>query len=106
MKASVYANKQVTDELKRYNDEFKKKLSKHDSDFEEIKTLLKQVIVWNQNSFPDSMDYPKAQDPTTLVPANNKAPLLEGGNYTKIGGMGYLKHEIISPKFYELLIEA
>ena len=30
---------------------------------------------------------------------------MEGGHYTKIGGMCTLKHEIISPKFYELIIK-
>ena len=45
------------------------------------------------------MDSPKTQDPVTVVPDKNKAPPLEGGNSTKIGGMW-----ISSPKFYELLI--
>ena len=39
-----------------------------------------------------------------MVPAKNNAPQLEGGHSTKIGGVWRLKHEIISPKFYELLI--
>ena len=30
---------------------------------------------------------------------------MEGGHYTKIDGMWTLKHEISSPKFYELLIK-
>ena len=51
------------------------------------------------------MDSTKAQDPTTLVPANNNSPPLEGGNYKKIGGVWTLKHDIRSPKFYELLIK-
>ena len=29
---------------------------------------------------------------------------MEGGHYTKIGAICNLKHEISSPKFYELLI--
>ena len=29
---------------------------------------------------------------------------MDGGNYTKIGGMWTLTHEIISTKFYELLV--
>ena len=32
-------------------------------------------------------------------------PPLDGGNSTRIGGMWTLKHDIISPKFYELLIK-
>ena len=39
-----------------------------------------------------------------MVPANSRDPPLGRGNSTKIGGMWTLKHEISSPKFYELLI--
>ena len=39
-----------------------------------------------------------------MVPANKNATPLEGGCSTKIGGMWNLKHEISSPKFYEILI--
>ena len=53
----------------------------------------------------DKRDKKKAQYPTTVVPANNMSPPLEGGNPTKIGGMWNLKHEISSPKFYELLVK-
>ena len=51
------------------------------------------------------MDSPNAQNPTTTVPANIKAPPLEGGHSTNIGGMWNLKHDISLPKFYELLIK-
>ena len=44
-------------------------------------------------------------DPTTIVTDKNRAPQLEGVKYTKIGDMWTLKHEISSPKFYELLIK-
>ena len=49
----------------------------------------------NQNYIysPENMDSPKAQDPTTLVPTNNKAPPSKVGNYTKIGDIWNLKHE-------------
>ena len=50
------------------------------------------------------MDSPKYCDTTTVVLSNNKDPPLEGEHSTKISGMWTLKHEIISPKFYELLI--
>ena len=52
------------------------------------------------------MDSPKYQYPNTAVPANKKAPPAEGVHYTKNGGMWNLKHKIISPKFYETLINA
>ena len=42
---------------------------------------------------------------TIVVPANRRVPPLDGGNCTKIGGMWNLKHEISSPKLYELLIK-
>ena len=44
-------------------------------------------------------------EPTTLALDNRRAPPLDGGNYTKIGGMWNLKHDIRSPKLYELLIK-
>ena len=54
---------------------------------------------------PGNMDSPKYSDPDNVVPTKNKVPLLEGGNSTKIGGMWTLKHDIRSPKFYELIIK-
>ena len=42
--------------------------------------------------------------PTTVVPDNKNSPPLDGGQSTKIGGIWTLKHEISSPKLYELLI--
>ena len=44
-------------------------------------------------------------EPTTVVPSNRRAPPLEGGHPTKIGSIWTLKHDISSPKFYELLIK-
>ena len=44
-------------------------------------------------------------EPTTLVTDNRRAPPLEGGHSTKIGGMSTLKHVISSPRFYEILIK-
>ena len=62
----------------------------------QIKTMLYSPHQKDKSTPPDS---------TTVVPANRRFPPLEGGNFTKIGGMWTLKHEIISPKFYELLIK-
>ena len=44
-------------------------------------------------------------DPTNVVPDNWRVPPLEIGHYTKIFGMWTLKHDISSPKFYELIIK-
>ena len=54
---------------------------------------------------PAQKDSPKPPEPTTLVLENRRAPPLDGGHSTKIGGMRNLKHEIISQKFYELSIK-
>ena len=59
----------------------------------------------NSKSSPNQKVTSTPTDPTTMVPSNSRAPPLEGGHYTKIGGMWTLKHEIRSPKFYELLIK-
>ena len=39
-----------------------------------------------------------------MFPAKRISPPLEGGHSIKIGGMWNVKHEIISPNLYELLI--
>ena len=75
------------------------------SDMNKIKTILTHMMIQKHNSQPENMYPPKAQDPSTVVPANKKAPLLEGGHSTKIGGMRTLKNEIRSPKFYEIIIK-
>ena len=67
-----------------------------------ISSIMDQIKI--SKSSPEKKDSPKAQDPTTMVPANNRAPQLEGGHYTKNGGMWTIKHEIITSNFYELLI--
>ena len=51
------------------------------------------------------MDSPNSQDPTTTALSKNKAPPLGGGHSTKIGGVWTVKHDIISQKYYELLIK-
>ena len=58
----------------------------------------------NTKFSPDQKDTSSTPDPTTMVPANSTNPTLDGGHSTKIGGIWTLKHEISSPKFYELLI--
>ena len=54
---------------------------------------------------PTQKDSPKPPDPTTVVLYNRGYPPLDGGQSTKISGMWTLKNEIISQKFYELLIK-
>ena len=53
---------------------------------------------------PTNKDPPNPLEPTTVVPANRRAPSLYGGKSTKNGGIWTLKHEISSPNFFEILI--
>ena len=56
-------------------------------------------------SSPAQKDTPTLPDPTTAVHTIKKASTLEGEISENIGGMWTLKHEISSPRFYELLIK-
>ena len=60
----------------------------------------------NFKSSPTEKDSPKPPDPTTVVLDNRSYPPLDDGKSTKIGDMWTQKHDISSPKFYELLIKA
>ena len=73
-------------------------------DFKEMLTSIMDQINTFKSS-PTQKDSPNPPDPTTALPANRRAPPLDGGQSTKIGGMWTLKHEISSPKFYEILIK-
>ena len=60
----------------------------------------------NTSKYSPSQRYsPNYHDPTTVLPSNRRDPSLDGGHSTKIVGMWTLKHEIISPKFYELIVK-
>ena len=59
----------------------------------------------NSKSSPTQKDTLTPPDPTTVVPDNKRGTPLEGVHSTKIVGMWTLRHEISSPKFYELLIK-
>ena len=91
--------------IKKDIDDINKKLNTHDSEFNEIQKIIKQLMIPNPNLSPYKMDSPKAQHPTTVVPFNKKEPLSEGGNSAKNGGMWDLKHEIRSPKLNDILIK-
>ena len=83
--------------------DYDEKTKKLTEDLTEMITPMMDQIKISKSS-PDNKYSPKAQDPTTVVPANKKDPPFEGGSYMKFGGMWTLKHDIISTKFYELLI--
>ena len=59
----------------------------------------------NSKYLPTHNDAFTPTEPTTMFLTNKRDPPLEGGHSTKIGGMWTLKHDISSPKFYELLIK-
>ena len=55
--------------------------------------------------FPTQKDSPKPPEPVNLVSTIRRAPPLDGGQYTKIGVIWTMKHEISSPRFHELPIK-
>ena len=57
----------------------------------------------NSKSSPTKNDTSTPLEPTTMVTTNRRATPLEVGHSIKIGGTWNLKHEISSPKFYEIL---
>ena len=92
--------------------DMKSDMKKIDSDFtkmnsgiNKIKKMSTDMTSQKHISSPVNMDSPKYQDPDTVVSTNKKYPPLEGGNSTKHCDMWTLKHEISSPKFYELLVK-
>ena len=56
-------------------------------------------------SSPSQKDTSTTPNPTTMVQTNRRDPPLEEVISDKKFGMWTLKHEISSPKFYELLIK-
>ena len=93
----------IQDWIKDYKQDSDEKMTKLSEEFKTIFAVLSNQI--NTMSFSSTQnDTPNNPDPTTMVPTNRMAPQLEGKHSTKIGGIWTLKHEISSPKFYELLI--
>ena len=96
-------NRQSSDEkMKKYYS----KLDKKDSKLDNITTMINHTMYQNKNSNypPDNMYSPLTQSPNTVFLVTNKALPLESGNSTKNIYLWTLKHEISSPKFYELII--
>ena len=83
MQATIEANRKGSKKMKKIT-EYPKAII--------ISTII--LMMDNKNiskSSPDHKDEPKYQDPTTVVPANRRAPPLDGGHYIKIVGMWTLK---------------
>ena len=103
--------KQYSDEkITKYKQDYDKKMTKLSEDFKTMFSVISyQIEKSNQlntmSSSPTQKDTSTPPDLTTLVLATRRDPPLEGGNSTKIVGMWNLKHDISSPKLYELLIK-
>ena len=101
IESTIEANKQEADKNHNKTTENIKKLT------ETLNKVLKGLTDKNNisKSSPAQKDTTPPQDPTNTVHTNRKAPPLEGDHSENIGGMWNLKHEISSPRFYELLIK-
>ena len=81
------------------------------AEMKDIKETLKTFTAFMMDqtniskSSPAQKDTLTPPDPTTTVQNNKRDSPLEGGISENIGGIWKLKHEIISPRFYKLLIK-
>ena len=94
VQATIEANR------KYYDD----KIKNITEDLIEIITSIVDQIKFYKSS-PYKKDSSKAHYNAAVVPAKRRATTLEGRHSTKICFMWTLKHDISSPKFYELLIK-
>ena len=95
MKASIDNRKKATD----------KKQKDNDAKLDNIKKWMEILMDKCDNPPPNKVEENNPQYPATVVHTKRKFPPLEGGHCQKISGMWTLKHEISSPKLYELLIK-
>ena len=108
IEATTEANKQEADKNKQEADKNHKETTEN---IKQLTETLNQVLAEMKDknniskSSPSQKDTSTLPDPTNAVQTNRRAPLLEGGISENIGGMWTLRHEISSPKFYELLIK-
>ena len=104
IKATIKSNNQESNNNHNNTDEKLTILTDNQKDTNEtLKLLLAEMKIDKNNiskSYPSQKDTSTTPDPTTMLPANRRDPPLDGGQYTNIGGMWTLKHEIRSPKFY------
>ena len=101
IKSTIEANKQEADkkQMKTYE-----KLTLLTENLQVFTSLMTDKTYISKSS-PAQKDTSTPPDPTTVVPTNKRAPPLQGRHYTKIVGMWTLKHDISSPKLYELLVK-
>ena len=101
MQTIIEANKQEMISNKQDSNE---KMTKFTEEFEAMIAAIIYLISTSKY-LPTKKNSPKPPHPTTVVPANRRAPPLDGGQSTKKCGMWTLKYEISSPIFYELFIK-
>ena len=78
-----YLNDKLASEFTNMNSDMNKidsEYTKMRSYMNEIRIIPTQMMIKKQYSSSDKMDSPKAQDPSTAVPDNKKASLLQGVN--------------------------
>ena len=101
----------MKEEIENNKQEFKAEMKDVKENIKDIKETLKTFATFMMDqtniskSSPVQKDTSIPPDPTTTVQTNRRAPPFEGGISENIGGMWTLKHEISSPRFYELLIK-
>ena len=103
IRSKIDDNKLDTDEKQMKTDQ---KLTHLTEDLKVLIATITSMMYQNNNSklSPSQKDISNPPYPTTVVPAYRRATPLGRGNSIKIGSMWTLKHDISSPKFYEILI--
>ena len=102
IEANIEANKQESD---KNHKETTEKITLLTETLNQILDEMKKDENNISNSALAQKDTSTPPDPTTTVQTKRRAPPLEGGISENIAGMWTLKHEISSPRFYELLIK-
>ena len=96
IEATIESHNQEADTYQVNNDE---KLTTLTENLQKLTTFIMDQTKISKSS-PAQKDTSTPPDPTIVVQTNRRAPPLEGEHYN---GMWTLKHDIISPEFYELL---
>ena len=109
IEATIESNKQYSDKNHKKNgDKITILIENQKETNETLKLILAEMKIDKKNiskSSPAQRDTSTPLEPTTTVQNNRKIPPLEEGISDKIRGIWTLKHEIRSPKLYELLIK-
>ena len=108
IKTTIEDNKQEADEKDMNTAEKQIKTDEKLIQLTENLQFLTALMMDKTNNYkpsPSQRDTLPPTEPNTVVPTNRRDLPLEGGHYTKIGGMWTFKLEISSSKFYEILIK-